>query len=341
MIFNTECCISQAQPLDLTLLTRIRKCISQNNIVDTEYEKITNLLYEQELVKTKDEDIKINFGGYQANNMGSLHTPRPYINKYEVPKCDVEMNDGIRRKIRLTKWKSNKIMEYDIDTKKWFLTDTHIQPDVKRFSYTVFFPNQQMVVLGGVDPEESESEKFTSKVYSLYEVGDNKINKMYFSDQLLGMITPRGCFTAVCFDEMILVMGGINTTERVLNKCEMYVKANNTWNPMPPLNSARNNASSVKLNNDSIYCFGGCDESGTLDSIEKFSFNLNEWSILKIKLPDPVSLSSVFKISEKEILIIGGLINEHTEKSTPYKSNQVLIFDAMEPNFTYCPTTLN
>ena len=50
------------------------------------------------------------------------------------------------RKIRLTKWKSNKVMEYDIDTKNWILTDTHIKPDVKQYSCTVFFPNQEMIV---------------------------------------------------------------------------------------------------------------------------------------------------------------------------------------------------
>lgn len=141
-----------------------------------------------------DEEITIKFGGYQASNYGQIHSPRPYINKYEIPKFEEgnRSQSQPQRKIRLTKWKSDKVMEYNIGTKNWILTDTQIKPDVKQFSCTVFFPNQEMIVLGGLDQEGSDQEKFTSKVYSLYEVGDSPINKVYFSDQLMSMITPRG-----------------------------------------------------------------------------------------------------------------------------------------------------
>jgi len=37
---------------------------------------------------------------------------------------------------------------------------------------------------------------------------------------------------------------------------------------------------------------------------------------------------------------MGGLIKEYSEKTTPYKSNQLLIFDTIEPNFYKSPTNL-
>ena len=139
---------------------------------------------------------------------------------------------------------------------------------------------------------------------------------------------------------MVFVMGGLNTTDRILDKCELYFKSNDSWNPMPPLCIARNNATALKLTDDSVYCFGGVTENGITDTIEMFSFSLNEWSLLSIKLPNPASLTSVFKLTDRKILIVGGLIKEHSEKTTPYKSNQVLIFDTVEPNFFKSPITL-
>lgn len=198
-----------------------------------------------------------------------------------------------------------------------------------------------MIVLGGVDPNLKSQETFTDKVYSLYEVGNSALTKMYFSDQLMSMITPRGCFTAVCFDDKIFVIGGINNTERFLDKCEIFSKFADCWHPMPALNIARNNASSVRLNNDSVYCFGGSNQTGIIDSIEMFSFSLNEWKILEIKLPNPVSLCCSFRINDNKILIMGGLIKENSEKVNPYKSNQVLVFDTLVPNFYQSPTNLS
>ncbi|CAI2361465.1 unnamed protein product [Moneuplotes crassus] len=325
--------------IDARLLKKIQKVIKENTIHDLEYEKQCTLLYEQELNKVNDQEITIKFGGYQASNYGRIYSPRPYIDKYGLSK--IETNSGKpNKKIRLTKWKSDKVMEYDVSNKKWILTDTHIKPDVKQFSSTVFFNNLEMMVLGGLDPDAEGDEHFTSKVYSLNEVGDTPLNKVYFSDQLMSMITPRGCFCTTILDDKILAIGGLNDTERILNKCELYNKRDDCWHPMPSLNIARNNASAIKLNDDSVYCFGGCDETGIINSIELFSFSLNEWSVLEIKLPNPVSLCSVFKLNETKLLILGGLIKEYSEKTTAYKSDQVLVFDTAEPNFYKSQTNL-
>ena len=109
---------------------------------------------------------------------------------------------------------------------------------------------------------------------------------------------------------------------------------------MPSLCIARNNATALKLTDESVYCFGGCTDNGITDTIEMFSFSLNEWSLLSIKLPNPASLTSVFKLTDRKVLITGGLIKERSEKTTPYKSNQVLVFDTVEPNFYKSPVTL-
>ena len=43
-----------------------------------------------------------------------------------------------------------------------------------------------------------------------------------------------------------------------------------------------------------------------------------------------------FKLSETRIILLGGSIKQNSKKSDTYKSNQVLIFDAMEPSFKKC-----
>lgn len=74
----------------------------------------------------------------------------------------------------------------------------------------------------------------------------------------------------------------------------------------------------------------------TSDSIEQYCVSTDTWTLLKIRLPNPVSFQTSFKLSETMIILLGGSIKQHSRKNESYKSNQVLVFDAMKPGFTRC-----
>ena len=56
-----------------------------------------------------------------------------------------------------------------------------------------------------------------------------------------------------------------------------------------------------------IYCFGGFDGKDRLNIIEKYDGKLNIWTLLTIKLENPLSNSACVGIDKtKEILLLGG-----------------------------------
>lgn len=112
------------------------------------------------------------------------------------------------------------------------------------------------------------------------------------------MISKRGCFAAIYHEGFVFVMGGLNYTEKILKKCERYSIADNRWDPLADMCEARKNASACALTTDTIYVFGGSNQSQSSDTIEQYSIATNTWNILKIKLPSPISFLTSFKISQ-------------------------------------------
>ncbi len=108
----------------------------------------------------------------------------------------------------------------------------------------------------------------------------------------------RGCFTACFHDEFIYVVGGLLLEEGVLNECEKYDTDRDIWFDMRPMNIARKNASICPLTADSLYVFGGTMPNGLMtESIEQYLVSANMWILLEVKLPNPISFVTSFKVS--------------------------------------------
>lgn len=60
----------------------------------------------------------------------------------------------------------------------------------------------------------------------------------------------------------------------------------------------RKNASACALTSDTIYVFGGTSNKKTCDSIEQYSVASDTWTLLKIKLPNPISFLVSFKVND-------------------------------------------
>lgn len=71
----------------------------------------------------------------------------------------------------------------------------------------------------------------------------------------------------------------------------------------------RKNSTVCALTSDTLYVFGGSTDSGMMtEHIEMYIVSANLWILLSVKLPNPVSFITSFKVSPFQILLLGGLI---------------------------------
>ena len=57
----------------------------------------------------------------------------------------------MRQKIKVIRWLSKVVAEYDVTNDFWSATEAQVQQPFRPFSATVYLPNQDLVVLGGLD----------------------------------------------------------------------------------------------------------------------------------------------------------------------------------------------
>jgi len=256
----------------------------------------------------------------------------------------VSVMSPIRKKLRIVRWLSTKIGEYDIENDFWNSVNAQIKKPFLPFSRTVYLPNQDMIVMGGLNDEIPNKPTFSSLVLKITEVPVNVYDSLYVTKQMNNMIIKRGCFTGLYQYGFVFAFGGLNYTHKVLRYCEKYDVENDQWEEIAPMVEPRKNASSCALTSDTIYVFGGssCQSevsdkgSNASDSIEQYCISTDTWTLLKIRLDSKISFQVSFKLSETRIILLGGSIKQNSKKSDTYKSNQVLVFDAMEPSIKKC-----
>ena len=68
------------------------------------------------------------------------------------------------------------------------------------------------------------------------------------------------------------------------------------------------------------------------NTIELYLIAANIWITLQIRIPNPISFLTPFKVNAYQILLFGGLIESDSEDRIAYPSNQVLLFDIRQPD---------
>ena len=159
----------------------------------------------------------------------------------------------------------------------------------------------------------------------------NTYDSLYKPTILCSMNTKRGCFSAVYLSGFIFAFGGLNYTDKILKKCEKYDVRENWWIKIACLVEPWKNSSACALTSDTIYVFGGTSNRTVCDSIEQYSIASDTWTLLKIRLPNPISFLVSFKVNENQILLMGGSVWEASKNTKTYKTNQVILFDVMKP----------
>jgi len=82
----------------------------------------------------------------------------------------------------------------------------------------------------------------------------------------------------------IYVFGGCTRGDAYLNKCERYSVSTDTWLELSPMTKTANGKEGVSAcfmqNYDSIYVFGGYNNQGFNNDIEKYSILRNSWETI-------------------------------------------------------------
>ena len=63
------------------------------------------------------------------------------------------LQSTLRQKIKIIRWLSRSIAEYDIINDFWTASEAQINLPFLPFSATVYLPNQDLIVLGGLDDQ--------------------------------------------------------------------------------------------------------------------------------------------------------------------------------------------
>lgn len=158
------------------------------------------------------------------------------------------------------------------------------------------------MITGGGSPPKKDTR--------IYDILDNEVTLQ------CSMLEPRNAHAITRCDGVIYVLGGFSGKER-LNSVECFVQAETKWIKVQPMKQKRHYLAACSIGNEAIYAFGGfhgSSETEINDSIEKFSVEDEEWTILSFRLKSPLWACSVVPISQNEIMLIGGKnLNRNSE----------------------------
>ena len=170
-----------------------------------------------------------------------------------------------RKKIRIVRWKTRKVAEYDLDSNTWSLTDTTLSSLFLPYSRTVYLPNTDLLTLGGLDETIPSKPVMSTRMEMVSEVGFNGgEEKLYIGSKKAGMRKGRGCFCCCYMDEMVYAIGGVSMEEGVMGSCEKYSIERDSWYEISDLPLPLKNSSVCPLTSDTLYVFGGTTSSGLM-----------------------------------------------------------------------------
>lgn len=157
---------------------------------------------------------------------------------------------------------------YNVVKDSWY---SKLGPPTPRDSLAACAAEGKIYTSGG-------SEVGNSALY-LFECYDTRTESWHSKPSMLTQRCSHGMVEA---NGLIYVCGGSlgnNVSGRVLNSCEVYDPATETWTELSMMNDARKNHGLVFVK-DKIFAVGGQNSLGGLDSVEYFDIKLNEWKIV-------------------------------------------------------------
>ncbi|KFZ46582.1 Kelch-like 7, partial [Antrostomus carolinensis] len=157
---------------------------------------------------------------------------------------------------------------YNVVKDSWY---SKLGPPTPRDSLAACAAEGKIYTSGG-------SEVGNSALY-LFECYDTRTESWHTKPSMLTQRCSHGMVEA---NGLIYVCGGSlgnNVSGRVLNSCEVYDPATETWTELCPMIEARKNHGLVFVK-DKIFAVGGQNGLGGLDNVEYYDIKMNEWKMV-------------------------------------------------------------
>jgi hypothetical protein len=84
-----------------------------------------------------------------------------------------------RKKVRVVRWRTKKIAEYELDTCQWHLIDAQIQTQFLPFSRSVYLPNSDFCNIGGLDETNPSAPHIEASAELISQVAFNEDENLY------------------------------------------------------------------------------------------------------------------------------------------------------------------
>ena len=161
----------------------------------------------------------------------------------------------------------------------------------------------KLYISGGIDKNGLFSNSFLK-----YENGGKTI---ILNNNLL---KSRANHSMIGYNKYIYVIGGIGT-----NKCERYNEIK--WESMPDLIEKEVQLPMLYIYKDYLYCFGGINKNGFLNSIERINLrnNRSKWEFVSYLNPENIDIKVIgcgLVEQKNELLFIGGKKGKNVLKTT-------------------------
>lgn len=165
-----------------------------------------------------------------------------------------------------------------------------------RFAMSALFWNNQIIVIGGRDAQDSilASVESYDLVRGVWEPFSADLNEARYSP------------AAIVYRGRMHVIGGCSKDRQALKSVEIYNEATQRWELQPALAFAREGAAAAVVN-DTLYVMGGFDGTSYLKSIEYLRHEASSWRLSWWTLSAPRAWLSAVTLRDS-IFTAGGLL---------------------------------
>lgn len=240
---------------------------------------------EFETAKTNFRNLKLSMEQDTKKEIDDLLKNIREINKENGIDIEVEtLENKIKdNRIRIPRWLTKTVAEFV--NEKWEIHEVNMKTYFFPFSSTIYLPNNDFLVIGGLNQIVEDKPHFTDQVLKVNEIIVSPFQNFYSVNEIVNLNRPRGCFASVYEDGFVYVFGGFNYFEKELRFCErLNLKGENKWEEIQKMTYPRKNPSACSVG-DKIYVFGGgnvkCEGSNT---IEQYTIDKNCWNLLKFRI---------------------------------------------------------
>jgi kelch-like protein 10 len=191
----------------------------------------------------------------------------------------------------------NKVLHYNIEKNEWKLSylPIHGQPgEFHYYSSACTLPSGDILITGG---------GVSNSVYMF------SISKMSLTPKK-HLLNTRKEHASIFLNNCVYVLGGYDgTNSRFLNSCEQYDLEKDEWKSVSPMVIAKCAFGATTVSNRYIYTVGGYDGQERLNTIERYDYKTDKWTLLDVQLKNALSNSACVSIAENTLVILGGGFN--------------------------------